>query len=173
MDDVGSERLSWSEFRSIVEWMPPTEVSALHRARYPKSWWWTPGHDFFAAQLFSLQGANWQRSGGEGPQPELVLRPREDWELARAEVASDEEPAMDLDDLREHFASMEIPVADALDPVVVQRKKVVRLTADDVVLIKQLLAERVPQKSIAAEFGVSVGCISSICRGRTWSHIGG
>ncbi|MBT2266456.1 hypothetical protein [Rhodococcus erythropolis] len=80
---------------------------------------------------------------------------------------------MDLDELREHFASMEIPVEDAPDPVVVQRKKAVRLTADDVVLIKQLLAERVPQKSIAAEFGVSAGCISSICRGRTWSHIGG
>lgn len=145
----------------------------LARSIDPDWEWKTLPTVLASQQLFTLQGANWQRSGGEGPQPELVLRPREDWELARAEVASDEEPAMDLDDLREHFASMEIPVVDAPDPVVVQRKKTVRLTADDVVLIKQLLAERVPQKSIAAEFGVSVGCISSICRGRTWSHVGG
>lgn len=121
-----------------------------------------------AAQLFSLQAANWQRSGGSGDKPELVSRPREDGDV----VAVDDD-AMPLEDLRDFFAQVQTETVEAPKPVAAVRKKAVRLTADDVVLIKQLLAEQVPQKSIAAEFGVSVGCISSICRGRTWAHVGG
>ena len=34
--------------------------------------------DFFASMLFALQGANWQRAGGNGEHPEVVSRPLED-----------------------------------------------------------------------------------------------
>jgi hypothetical protein len=36
--------------------------------------------DFYAAIVYALQGANWQRSGGKGPQPEHITRPPEEGE---------------------------------------------------------------------------------------------
>jgi hypothetical protein len=36
--------------------------------------------DFYAAIMYALQAANWQRSGGQGSQPEPVSRPEEDHE---------------------------------------------------------------------------------------------
>lgn len=36
--------------------------------------------DFYAAILHALRGANWQRGGGKGEQPEMINRPREDGE---------------------------------------------------------------------------------------------
>jgi hypothetical protein len=58
--------------------MPPTGESAYFRARHPNSWWWTPDTDFLAALLCAIQGGNWQRGGGKGPQPEQLKRPRDD-----------------------------------------------------------------------------------------------
>ncbi|MBF6333446.1 hypothetical protein [Nocardia transvalensis] len=57
--------------------MPPTPDSALYRARYPRSWFWTADLDFLSMILYALQGANWQRSGGQGDKPTPIARPTE------------------------------------------------------------------------------------------------
>jgi hypothetical protein len=67
--------LSWSELRTLLEHLPPTADSAYFRALHPKSWWWTPEIDFLSAILYTVQGANWQRSGGKGADPERITRP--------------------------------------------------------------------------------------------------
>jgi hypothetical protein len=58
--------------------LPPTADSAYFRALHPKSWWWTPQTDFLAEILAAVQGGNWQRGGGKGPQPQPVKRPADD-----------------------------------------------------------------------------------------------
>lgn len=98
--DIGTFRLSWREFASLVAHLPPTGESALYRARFPKSWWWTHETDLLAAQVHALQGANWQRSGSKGDPPEVIMRPREVWEL---EQSSDSE-AVPLDEIRNELA---------------------------------------------------------------------
>lgn len=77
VDDVG-EVLPWPDLRDFIRHLPPDGSSALFRVLHPKSWWWTPDHDFFAALLTSLQLANWQRAGGKGDRPKPVKRPKED-----------------------------------------------------------------------------------------------
>ena len=72
--DIG-ETMSWTELRAFVNNLPPTGDSALYRFLHPNSWWWGPECDFWAAQLHSLQTANWQRGGGQGSRPKLVKRP--------------------------------------------------------------------------------------------------
>ncbi len=79
--DVGSEELDWIEFRSFLEWMPPTADSALFRARHPKSWNWDRNTELLSYILYAVQGANWQRAGGDtnpaNQRPELIERPSE------------------------------------------------------------------------------------------------
>lgn len=55
--------------------LPPTGESALYRARFPRSWWWTPEIGFYAAQLHSTQMGNWQRGGARGSKPKPVTKP--------------------------------------------------------------------------------------------------
>lgn len=57
--------------------LPPSGDSALYRALYPKSWWWTPVFDFLAAILNALQWGNWQRGGGKGDKPKPIKRPKD------------------------------------------------------------------------------------------------
>src|SRR5262249_53391868 len=39
--DLG-RRLSWWEFRNLLQHLPASGESAYFRARHPNSWWWTP-----------------------------------------------------------------------------------------------------------------------------------
>lgn len=74
--------------------------SAFYRARFPKSWWWTHETDFLALGLHAAQGANWQRSGGKGDPPSVVVRPHEDWEV----LQSSDTEAVPLDEIRDVLA---------------------------------------------------------------------
>jgi hypothetical protein len=73
--DVG-EVLPWPDLRDFINHLPAGD-SALYRARYPRSWWWTPDLDFMAALLNAVQWGNWQRGGGKGEKPSPVKRPKE------------------------------------------------------------------------------------------------
>jgi len=70
--------------------LPPTADSAYFRALHPKSWWWTPQTDFLAEILAAVQGGNWQRGGGKGPQPQPAKRPDEDDKPTPALPSADE-----------------------------------------------------------------------------------
>jgi hypothetical protein len=61
--DIGTERLSWHELDVFLSHLPPTADSALYRARYPRSWHWTPDTELLALVVHAAQGANWQRAG--------------------------------------------------------------------------------------------------------------
>jgi hypothetical protein len=106
MSDIGTERMTWCEFRSFLFGLPPNGSSAYFRARYPKSWWWEPHYGFLAAIAQATQGANWQRSGGKGDPPEMVTRPREDYEIERE---ASEDDAVPLENIRAVLASRKIP----------------------------------------------------------------
>lgn len=73
--DIGTERLSWHELRVLIE--HSSRESAVFRARNPKSWPWSVDTDLLAGILFTLQGANWQRSGGRGEKPKPMERPKD------------------------------------------------------------------------------------------------
>ncbi|RJO79309.1 hypothetical protein D5S18_02975 [Nocardia panacis] len=98
MADIGTERLSWSEFGTLIAFMPRNGESALYRARNPRSWWWTQEMDFLAAILYAVQGANWQRSGGQGEAPKPVARPND------APVAADPD-TVPLDRINDELAA--------------------------------------------------------------------
>lgn len=49
--------------------------SAYHRSTHPKTWWITPEVQFLSGILYALEGANWQRGGGKGPQPKPTKFP--------------------------------------------------------------------------------------------------
>ncbi|MEU4709514.1 hypothetical protein AB0G00_24120 [Nocardia salmonicida] len=49
----------------------------------------------FALMIHAMQGANWQRSGGQGDKPTLIERPREG-----AEIKRDESQSFELADIR-------------------------------------------------------------------------
>jgi len=85
--DIG-DALSWPEFRAFINNLEPSSRSALYRAQYPKSWWWTPEMDFLAAITHAVQSANWQRGGGRGPRPKPMKRPKE----ARKKTAKTVDP---------------------------------------------------------------------------------
>jgi hypothetical protein len=74
--DLG-RRLGWSDFRIIVNWLPPSVDSAYFRARKPNSWWKMPEHDLLAGILFAGEGANWQRGGCKGDKPKPVKFPED------------------------------------------------------------------------------------------------
>ena len=94
--DIGTERMPWDAFKAFVEWLPPVPETAFYRARYPESWNWSVNTELAALMLYALQGANWQRAGGEGPKPELITRP--------VDGGTKQEPPKDegflLDDIR-------------------------------------------------------------------------
>ena len=71
------EDFTWLDLRDFLNHLPPTSDSAVYRARYPNSWWWSPDFDLLAAMLNTLQWANWQRGGGRGDKPKVVKRPKE------------------------------------------------------------------------------------------------
>lgn len=79
--DLGTKQLDWLEFKHFLEWLPPTGDSALFRARHPKSWNWDRNTEMLSYILYALQGANWQRAGGDSnsanQRPELIQRPSE------------------------------------------------------------------------------------------------
>ncbi|WP_147139263.1 hypothetical protein [Nocardia ninae] len=58
--------------------------------------------ELLALILYAVQGANWQRSGGKGEQPELITRPAEDAESPVEPV--DEEAGYELHEIREVIA---------------------------------------------------------------------
>lgn len=99
LEDLGPD-FGWPDLRDFIANLPPTGESALYRVQFPKSWWWTPDHDFFAALLASLQWANWQRGGGKGPKPEPVKRPKE---KRKSRVKVDPQSAEDLAARRERL----------------------------------------------------------------------
>jgi len=74
--DIGPD-LPWSELRDFIANLKPSGDSAFFRARYPKSWWWSPEVDFAAGILFSTQVANWQRGGGKGSKPKVAKKPKD------------------------------------------------------------------------------------------------
>ncbi|MFE7717485.1 hypothetical protein ACFU44_00360 [Nocardia rhizosphaerihabitans] len=101
MSDIGTERLSWSEFNTLVAWLPPLPSNALYRAMNPKSWYWTPEFDMYSLMIHALQGANWQRGGGQGDRPTFLERPKEADELS---AANTDNQAYDLSEIREELA---------------------------------------------------------------------
>ena len=86
LTDIG-EVLPWTDVRDFITHLPPTADCATYRARFPKSWWWQPDHDFLAAVLNAVQWSNWQRGGGKGDKPKPVKRPKEDSVKAPKTVA--------------------------------------------------------------------------------------
>lgn len=74
--DIGDD-VTWLDLRGFIAQLPPDGSSAFYRARYPKSWWWTPLFDMLAALLQVLSAANWQRGGGKGQRPKMMQRPKE------------------------------------------------------------------------------------------------
>lgn len=76
--DIGP-RLSWSDFKDFIEWLPPTGESALWRARRPRSWWVTPEIQWLSSLVHVLELANWQRAGGKkaGPAPKPYKFPED------------------------------------------------------------------------------------------------
>lgn len=106
MSDIGTDRLTYTEFRSLLAYLPPDGTSAYFRARYPNSWWWEPHYGILSGILFAAEGANWQRAGGKGEKPEMITRPKEAYELAR-EAADDD--AVPLEDIRAVLASRKRP----------------------------------------------------------------
>jgi len=86
--DIGV-RLSWRDFHHFLKWLPPTAESAYFRALRPKSWWVSPEMQLLAGIMYALEGANWQRGGGQGTAPKPMKFP------------DDKEPVLkDLDELR-------------------------------------------------------------------------
>ena len=74
IEDIG-EWISWVEFRIWLENLPATGESAYFRARHPDNWWYDLPTRMASWQLFALQGANWQRSGGQGSRPVMFEPP--------------------------------------------------------------------------------------------------
>lgn len=74
--DIG-RRLSWRDLKAFVMWLPPTGDSALYRARKPNSWWVTAELQFLSAILYAVEGANWQRGGGQGNAPKPFEFPKD------------------------------------------------------------------------------------------------
>lgn len=72
--DIGRV-LSWREFHHFLRWLPPTADSAYFRSRRPQSWWVTPETQILVAVLHALEGANWQRGGGQGSAPKPMKLP--------------------------------------------------------------------------------------------------
>lgn len=94
--------LSWHELRVLIRYAPPSPDLALYRAQNPKSWWWTPDFDMWSLLLLSLQGANWQRSGGdEDSRPQLLSRPLEDRESV---VVVEDPDAVPVDEIADELA---------------------------------------------------------------------
>lgn len=71
----------------------------MWRSKHPKSWPWSIDTEFLSAILFTLQGANWQRSGGKGDKPKFIGRPNDvqlpqdiaQWDIAAKKKALDDE----------------------------------------------------------------------------------
>ncbi|MGY1896203.1 hypothetical protein [Nocardia gipuzkoensis] len=57
--------------------------------------------ELLALILHAVQGANWQRGGGKGEQPELITRPTEETELPQQ---PDENEGYELHEIREVIA---------------------------------------------------------------------
>ena len=57
--------------------------------------------EMLAWQLFTLEGANWQRAGGQGEKPELMTRPSE---YEPIEAKEEESESVSLDDIRGELA---------------------------------------------------------------------
>jgi|688.fasta_scaffold407274_2 hypothetical protein len=77
LSDLG-EVFTWVDLRDFINHLPATQECALYRARFPKSWWWTPDMDFLSAILNTVQWANWQRGGNKSaPKPKPIKRPKE------------------------------------------------------------------------------------------------
>ncbi|GEM_PF-2549822 len=74
--DIGVS-LSWADLKDFLQWLPPSGDSAWYRARKPQTWWVTPEMQLMAGLLFAVEGGNWQRGGGQGPQPKPVKFPEE------------------------------------------------------------------------------------------------
>ena len=74
--DVGV-RLSWADLRDFIQWLPPTGESAWFRSRKPNTWWVSPEIQMLSGILFALDGANWQRGGGQGAKPKPTKFPEE------------------------------------------------------------------------------------------------
>jgi hypothetical protein len=47
-----------------------------------------------------------------------------------------------------------------------------KLTADDVVVIKQMVAAGALHREAAAQYGVTRSCVSTIMNGKSWGHLG-
>lgn len=106
MSWLGTDRLTYGEFRSFLEGLPPTGQSAYFRARFPNSWWWEPHYGILSGILFAAEGANWQRAGGKGEKPEMIMRPKEIYEIERE---TSEDDAVPLEDIRSVLASRKRP----------------------------------------------------------------
>ena len=82
--DVG-RRITWKEFYHWLVWLPPTKDSAYFRAKKPNSWWVTAELQIMAGVLNALEGANWQRGGGQGKAPTPVKFP-EDTKISMKDI---------------------------------------------------------------------------------------
>lgn len=85
--DIGG-RLTWRDLHQFLKWMPPVPESAYYRSRKPRSWWVTPQVQVLAGILYAVEGANWQRGGGQGKPPKPMKLPE------------DKDVSMDADDLQ-------------------------------------------------------------------------
>jgi hypothetical protein len=71
----GTDRLNWGDLVTIVEEAPRS--SALLRHLKPAESEWDTNSYLLAAAVDALNGANWQRGGGKGKQPDPVPRPND------------------------------------------------------------------------------------------------
>ncbi|MEV8134292.1 hypothetical protein [Microbacterium aurantiacum] len=90
LDDLGTEELSWVDFRAFVRWSPP--ASAYSRSVFGERAPWNDlATQLLAEAVNALRGGNWQRGGGKGPRPKPIEPP--------PEKAGFGETVMSMDDL--------------------------------------------------------------------------
>ncbi|ATL70785.1 hypothetical protein [Nocardia terpenica] len=111
--DVGTEELDWKEFKYFIECLPPVPDNAVFRAMRPNSYNWSLNTTFLSLMLYALQGANWQRAGGdEDKRPEPIIKPREDWE-SDSQPDRDDGETFGLQDIRGELAARRERLADS------------------------------------------------------------
>lgn len=98
LNDLGTERLSWSRLWAVVRWSPST--SALSKSMHGEDAEWSIDTHLLASAVDALRAGNWQRGGGKGKRPKPVERPGKDDQNKKTYGGSRTVP---LDEAKEMF----------------------------------------------------------------------
>lgn len=72
--DLGTDKLTYPEFYAFMDHLPPDSAvrRAIHGDEFVE---WSKVVDLLSEIKYTLQGANWQRGDGQGPEPRPDQRP--------------------------------------------------------------------------------------------------